>query len=366
MGFIPILIPVVLNSGFEVRAYSMESLGTVLSIIGLIKLKNNLTLKHLFFWSCVFSFFMTSRYSEILVIFIVSLYILFLIFRSDTTLKQKISSFAIYIIPLIVTLICIYHFALASQNSSIIPMDYLRYLKNDKNILLEPGNFLSICLIGIFILLFLLKKRYPIIKRYEVLLLVAITTNILFIILAFLGKYPWDLSGVNNSRCISLLILFSLCISAFLGELLRHLFKKPKILKYYLISLLLMFTLYLRKNKLFPRLGNHNNTYADFQKININNFPRIFVDSWQSPCVRYLFEYGAMRHQKGTIYPNNFTFSKNGHHCKTEEAQVSRKKSRFKGSILEYDLVITFGIQWYGKSNEWKQVEGTSYFYVKK
>ena len=89
MGFIPIFTPIVLSMGFELRAYSMECMGTIISIVALERLKNKLTNKHLFLWGCVFSFFMTSRYSEILVIFIVSLYVLFLIFHSDTKLKQK-------------------------------------------------------------------------------------------------------------------------------------------------------------------------------------------------------------------------------------------------------------------------------------
>jgi hypothetical protein len=190
IGFIPIFIPSVFSMGFEVRAYSMESLGTVICIVALERLKHKLTHKHLFLWSCIFSFFMTSRYSEIVVVFMVSLYILFLIFTSKTTLKQKMASSFIYILPLIIALLYIYYFALVFQNRNIRPLAYLPYLSDNKSIILEPKNFLFLCFIGILIILFFLKKRYSIIKRYETLLLITISVNVIFIILSFLGIYP--------------------------------------------------------------------------------------------------------------------------------------------------------------------------------
>lgn len=48
MGFMPILTTVVLYMAFEIRAYSMESLGTMISVVALEKLKNKMTYKRLF------------------------------------------------------------------------------------------------------------------------------------------------------------------------------------------------------------------------------------------------------------------------------------------------------------------------------
>jgi len=56
IGVIPILTPVVLAMGFEVRAYSMESLGTMLTIVALEHFKKDVTNKYLLVWSCIFSF----------------------------------------------------------------------------------------------------------------------------------------------------------------------------------------------------------------------------------------------------------------------------------------------------------------------
>jgi hypothetical protein len=263
MGFIPFLVPIVFSMGFEVRAYSMESMGTIISIVALERLKNKLTNKHLFLWSCILAIFIASRYSEIIVIFIVSLYVFLFIYHSEAALKHKLVSFFIYALPIITMLGYIYFFSLAFQNSNIQPLWYLRYLNGDKNILLEPANFLSLCAICVLIILLFFRKRYSIINRYEILLIVTIGVNILFIILSFLGKHPWDLAGrdeVGSNRCISLVLLFGLCLSALLGELLNPLFKNPGIIKYYFIISLLIFTLYIRKNSLQTRISIDNIT----------------------------------------------------------------------------------------------------------
>lgn len=89
MGLVAILSPKLLYMGFELRAYSMECLGTVMGIIALEKLNTGITYRKLLMWSCVFAFFMTSRYSEILILYIVSLDILYLITKSKLTLAQN-------------------------------------------------------------------------------------------------------------------------------------------------------------------------------------------------------------------------------------------------------------------------------------
>jgi hypothetical protein len=376
MGFVPVFIPMLLGVGFLVRAFSMESMGTVIGIIALERLKHKLTRKHLFLWGCALSFFMTSRYSEIIVVFIVSLYVLLLIFTSNATLKQKLLSSVVYAVPLTVTLIYIYYFALAFQNINLEPIDYLRYLNRDKNILFERANFLSLCFIGILLILFFLRNRYSIIKRYEILLFVTVFVNVLFIILSFLGKYPWDLASWRGSKCISLFLLSALCISAFLGELLKPLFNSSEILKYYFVVSLLIITLIFRYGALFPRIEYHN-TYFDFKRTNIDSFHHIHVDLMESPYVRYLFEYGDFKLKKGTTYPTNFTFTKYGHHSKTQESELPRICRTWINHPAEiahpteiahpdYDMIISDGFP--GSENnqdKWKRIEGTATFYIK-
>ena len=221
MGFIPILYPLALKLGFEVRAFSMESMATVISVIGLEKLKGKISYKYLFLWSCVFSLFMTSRYSTIIVVFVVSLYVIFLIFKSKSSLKTKLVSIIVYSGPLIATLMFIYFFALRIQNNKIETLAYLPYISNNIGILFYPKNFIFLFSIGLLIILFLIKTRYSIIKKYEILIFITISANIIFIILSIFGKHPWN---PYSSKCISLFLLVLLCISAFLGEIIKSLY----------------------------------------------------------------------------------------------------------------------------------------------
>ncbi len=373
MGFIPILYPLALKLGFEVRAFSMESLATIISVIALEKLKWKITYKHLFLWSCVFSLFMTSRYSEIVVVFVVSLYVMFLIFKSNSTLKNKLLSILVYSLPLLITLIYIYFFALKIQNKNIETLAYLPYISSNKSILIYPQNFLFLCLIGLFIFLFFLKKRYPIIKKYEILLFVTISVNILFIILSSLGKHPWD---PYSSKCISLFLLVLLCISAFLGESIKPLFKSPEILKYYFIVSSLVFIIALRKETFFMT-RYQNNVYHNFLKTDILDYDRIYVDRWESPSIRYLLEYGIFSTKMKDLYPDKFTFGKYMPHSEYMQHSEGNgykalkefyKKQPKMNDYSDYDLLITPELYVYssGQNDNWTLLNGTTNFYIKK
>lgn len=364
MGFIPILTPVILSMGFEVRAYSMESFGTIISIIVLEKLKNQISNINLFLGSCVLSFFMTSRYSEIVIVFIVSLFVLYYIFNSNLVFKKKLLASVVFIIPLISTLIYIYFYALIFQNKNLDAVDYLPYLSNSRSILLVPKNLIFLCLILLLIILLFLKKRYIIIKKYEIPLIVTISVNILFIILSFLGKHPWD---PFSNRCISLFILMILCISALLGELLIPLVESPEVLKYYFLVSIIILSLNSRKNFLLIRL-NKNNTYYNFQRITLSDYDKIYVDCGEAPTIRYLFEYGNLKAKQGLSYPDHFTFGKYGRHGFYEGQKSVRdyyKDQQKMNDLLEYDLLITPGLAKYGNNDKWKLIDGTTNFYIK-
>lgn len=367
MGFIPILIPLVLNMGFEIRAYSMESLGTILGVVALDKLKNKISYKHLFLWSCIFSFFITSRYSEIVVVFVVSLYVLYLILISNLSVKQKIIAAITYSLPILGTLICIYFFSLFFQNKNIEPIRYLPYISSNKGILIAPRNLLFLCLIGILMILFFLKNKYLIIKKYETLLFISVSVNALFIILSFLGKHPWD---PLSNRCISLLLVVLLCISAFFGELIKYLFKNREKVKYYLaLALVLLIVLCLRfkmKKIVFIR---ENNTYYDFVKTDIFDYERIYVESWESPSVRYLLEYGKLKNSMKSIYPSKFTFMKGIQHSYNDgdiSHNIFFKTQPKMNDLLQYNLLITPVLFKLGYNDKWTLINGTTNFYIKK
>lgn len=366
MGFIPFVAPMVLNVGTELRAYSMECLGTILGVVALEKLKNKISYKYLFLWSCIFSFFITSRYSEIVVVFTVSLYILYIISISIMSVKQKIIATIVYSLPIIVTLIYIYSFALVFQNKNIEPITYLPYISSNKSILIAPMNFIFLCLLVLVMILFFLKNKYLIIKKYEMLLFLTISVNVLFIILSSLGKYPWNPFEI---RCISLFIVMLLCFTAFIGELINPLFKNTKYFKYYFSVSVLIFTLYLRNEHILFIRGHQNNTYDNFKITRIADHERIFVESWESPSVRFLFEYGKLNNIKKGVYPDNFTFMKGIKHSYNDgniSHDIFFKTQPKMNDLLQYDLIITPVLYKLGDNDKWTLLNGTTNFYIKK
>ena len=357
MCFIPILIPWVMSMGFEIRAYSMESLGTILCIVGLNKLKDKISYWNLFIWGCLFSLFMTSRYSEVIVVFVTSLYVLFLIFKSNLAKKQKFLSVIIYSIPLFATLIYIYSFSLIYQNKNIEVITYLPYLSNDLSILFQPFNLLFLGVLVILIMLYFFRDFYKIIKKYEMLLFVTITANILFIILSFLGMHPWT---AYSTRCISAFLLVVLCLSAFSGEYINYIITTRKNLIIYINTAFIIFVsasiyiLYLAKEPLYERYYNHNNPYNDLVKIDLANYNHIYVDWWESPCMRYLLEYGNLKIQDKKNYLEKFTFEKYGN----DQPKMN--------DLLGYDLIITSDLFRQGSNDRWALKEGANYLYIQK
>ena len=365
IGFVPILYPMILDLAFEVRAYSMETLGAVLCVFASEQLKTRMDYKNLISWGIIFSLFITSRYSLIIVVFVTSLYILYLIFNEKITLKRRLLSAIIYSIPVVFSLYYIYFFALVYQNVNIEPLFYLPYLSNNALLLISPFNFLYISSIGICSILFLAKNRYQFLKKYEALLFITVIVNILFFVLSFMGKHPWSPS---SNRCISMVVLMVICFSAFICELLKPLFDSKDVTKYYLLSFILIFNIYERKANLLPKYGNDMNTYFNFRKVDIKQFDKIYVDRWESPYVKYLFEYGELKNEIGKTYPKNFTFIKamrHGFYDGKMTLEEYYKKQPKMNELTNYELLITPELFKYGNNDKWVLIDNTTNFWIK-
>jgi hypothetical protein len=371
IGFIPILYPMILQAGFEVRAYSMETLGAVLSIVALEELRRRLTYKRLFLWSSVLAIFITSRYSFIIVAFVTSLAVLYLIFNAAQTWRSKIFQSLTFAAPLLVSLAYCYFFALVYQNSNVAPLDYLPYLSKSPTMLFEQFNLFYVILLGICCILYLIRNKSATIKKYELLLFVTIAVNVIFIFLSFLGKHPWS---PESSRCISMVVLMLLCLSALIGELLLPLFNSQGVGKYYIVSFLLVFAIFESKQNLFWGYKTNENPYTDLMKTDMNSFNSIYVDRWESPFIRYSYEYGALKHEKGRYYPSKFTFGKGMRHTIVKERDTLLKEWRAKlpkmNDLIQYDLLITpelFSLSnQFGNNDKWVQKENTSVLWIKK
>jgi hypothetical protein len=101
---------------------------------------------------------------------------------------------------------------------------------------------------------------------------------------------------------------------------------------------------------------NHigDNCYDYIDENYLTNYYHIYVGYWESPCIRHLFAYGALKPQAKNIYPKKFTFGK----FSGEQPKMN--------NILDYDLIITSDLFKLGFNDKWTLKNGDSYLYIQK
>ena len=301
LGFIPILMPILYNEAFELRAYSMEVLGCVVGAVALDSLQKNLSLKTLFMWSLLLSAFMTSRYSFIIVAFVISIYILYLIYESKGDEKnRKIEMLVVYVLPLFLTVVGIYYFSLRYQNPQISALHYLPYLSKDISILVKNVSLLHLSSLIFICWLVYELKTYEIVKKYRGIVFVTLAVNVLFIILSLFGLHPW---GGDCTRCISMITLVAISYTAILTEACK-LINTYIDIKFITLFVVCMMFLLLYKFEV-KNAKNRDNALMNYQLIDVKG--KVYVDRWESPCMRYQLEYGQL--SDNVDYLEQFTFA---------------------------------------------------------
>ncbi len=340
LGSILFIFPSLLILSGELRAYSMECMGTVLCLIGVELIKMKATKKNLFLLGCVFSFFITSRYASSLIVFITSLYILYLVLKSTNSIKSKFLLLVSYALPLAISLFIIVKFALMEQNPDVKALTYLPYLSKDLSLLYKPVNLVYILFNIMLGLSLFFRKRFSLISKYVSFFILAIGANMLFILLSLWGKHPWD---PLNTRCISIFLLTAISGLVLIGEVMKRYFRDGYISYLYIFIFIVAFAGFsLKKEKLRKDLRSHN-SYYDIYNHDISEYDKIYVCWRETPSIKYLFQFGELKDQKEVL--NNTTFS-------------DSINSNNPDAVNNYDLIIMSSYDEFDKSN-WQLIEGT-------
>ncbi len=378
MGFVPIIMTLIMREMFNIRAYTMEIMGVMVAIIAIDYLKEKISVKRLLLFSLLISFFMTSRYSYIVVAFVTSTYVLWLIYKTEFENKKKFFMAGIYTLPLLLTLVCVYLLSLRFQNPELEELGYLDYIRSKPSILLKNSNLLLFFKLALLIWLCVKLKGTRLLDKYIGLVYVTIVTHFLFFILSALGKHPW---GAIESRCVAIATLVIVSTMAFWSEVLNYVQNRIDI-KY--VVLLFIIFYYINPQYINPLLksfkennelnyGEEGQILADFQELHCDNNVKVFVDRWGSPSIRYEFEYGSLKGQ--FCYPDNFVFAKaRKHRMKGDDGKNKISRSEWyktqpcMNDMMEFDVLIAKEYYMFhpDNSDRWASVKGHECVWYKK
>lgn len=368
MGFVPVINDLISRSMFEIRAYSMEVLGVLVAIIVVDKLREKITFRRLLISSMIISVFLTSRYSYWVVAFVTSTYVLYLIVTSNHEKNTKFWMCSIYAIPMSLTLIGIYFLALRWQNPELKALSYLPYISNDPKLLIKSSNLSLLFKLVIIIWLCFIIRQTKLFSKYIGLAYVTIVTNVMFLVLSFLGKHPWD---SETTRCISMMTLVLVSSVALLGELINYLMKKRD-MKYVILAIMLVLFVYPALEEDYWEKKGRNNSLTDVRLMQYNSNAKIYVDRWESPCIRYQFEYGKLLDKYE--YPQNFVFVKMFKHGFVKKGEKKMSRDEYYqtqpnlNDLLEFDILIVPELyrNKSDNSDKWESVNGNGRVWYKK
>jgi len=366
-GFIPFLIANWIHMSVELRAYSMEGLGTMLCIAGLLHLQQALNMKRLLAWSLVFCFFMSSRYTEVIMVAITSVYVLYLIYMHTANIKQVVLYSLVYALPLCLTVAGIYVWVMQIQNADMNALHYLPYLSRNISLLWKP----NVMLFNVFYLLnsvcFLVSFKVTALKPLRPLFFLASASNTVLILLSLAGFHPW---GPFSYRCLSLLIMQVACSCLALIAWLNSSWSQWQLrITVFMLFLMLGFSLS-KHPKAIRRFKDKQNVYYAFQHQVVPANFKLYADYFEAPYIKYLFEYGDGKTWATPQYPDQFRLAVCTRHGFTQGNQSPYfnylKTQPVMNDLLEYDWLLTPQLFQKGQHDAWELLSGSSAVWVKK
>lgn len=274
----------------NVRGYTMEMLGGIL-VLYLVSV-DRWNISKLTLAGFTIAIFCTSRYAFIPLAFVAC----FIIILYDIITRSKYYGFVFLLIPIFAVLLLIHHFSYSIQsNGGVMDVYSGQYISANPKMLLRFWILPTV--LSIFEVY---KNRYNSFDMWFRLSLLIFLTNAGLIIASCLNLHPW-----GNDKCYSIntcsLVYFVLYIH-------RH-FSGKKIFfpfQVFLISLLCLklFTVIDKKSH-----QNGKDSFSIYYGLPVGTYDKVFVDPWETPSVRYNFEYGPFKKERIAMgYPEKFYF----------------------------------------------------------
>ena len=326
----------------ELRAYSMELCGVVLSTYLWHRYNKTQKDTYLILLCITLLCFCTSRYCFIIFAGVLTLRVLY-----NLVLAKQFTKCFFFGIPLLLMVLSIYFFQMRVQSAESGNLSYVPYLYS-KPMQLFRGQLSYASIFGVFTFAYNYKK-----KKLSELNILAFFNILIFVMLSYANIFPWD-----QQRTFS---LFVICV---LNDVIFALSEFDKTMsrflktEYYTTMLIIIASVALVIKNIGLRDSENHKYYEEFSKIyNLDN-GTIYVDLWMNPSIRYDFEYGTHKNYKD--YPSRFSFGNEERHDQKimEPGTVLLNHTNFDSNyyLMPYKKP---------KEQEFVLLEGYKYIYVR-
>lgn len=294
------------NFAHELRAYSMELCGLTYGLWMVLQFKKMPSLPRALILSLALCLFITSRYTMLVVGGILSCFVLYQIvsaYVSHTiTLNRCIALVSAYALPLLCVVLLVWRFQMSYQNPGVKAMSYVQYV--------QPG--ITVWFFIFISALLICSQRWQN-DASKSLLAIFVAINAVFIILGFFQILPWNLKG--NKGALFMLLMYVTAYNSFMSLLNRN----KRLRKFLPYLVLCIWCLYMVAIKSVGIANIYGITAGRTEQIetalSVSGNP-VYVSSWNSPEVRYLYEFGSLRDRaENDGYPNRFIFMRRDKHC---------------------------------------------------
>lgn len=286
----------------EIRAYTMEMLGVLLSLYYLHKNANSLTISKLVILALMLDVFMTSRYGFVVYSFAFSLGLVFLMYKKQG-FRSSLVPLSIYAAIVLCGVLTVYFVTMRYQNANAEPLTYVSYMGRD----LKHTKWCNLSRCYYLIISYTLWCHFKKIPQ-NLYICFALIVSTVFIILSFANLYPWD-----EQRTMSATVCSYLAIGIMI---MRHLNKHQFLLT------ILFFTWMFHlddTNKNIRGAGKEFRENFDWCIKHKKAEDIVFIGRMNNPEVRYLFEEGMWRNQYQGVYPSQLYLGNGASHNRNGE-----------------------------------------------
>lgn len=322
LSTLPFILPVLSNRITEIRAYSMEMMGTMLSILLIMRFRENLSYKRLVLLTATQVFFMTSRYGYCMVALGISLYLIYYLY-----LHEKFCDFikktTVYELPLLMATMIIYIGMMSYQNKFADQMIYADYLSSTPLKLLSPMSILYYLVM--ISAVFKMKRKYDI----SIFHVITIIVGTEYFVLSALGLYPWEMH-----RTISAYVLFVFLIVIDTFKYFNNILNL-KVYKWYGALLAFFLFLWFIQYTIISSNITEQQITELIGFVNNRKYSKIKVEAPLTPIVRYQYEYALLKDScKKHGYPEKFLLIKGRTHSLSAHKEMKTLSEETECDII--------------------------------